>query len=433
MTDPAAYFLPEAAQLAAQGNARAAADLLTVGLKATPNNGQLLAQRALIQLEAASGKASPELVKAVRADASAAAKDDKAAAESAYVLGLLEENQGQPVKAEEMFRQALKNHRGDNESSSRIRIALARVLQLDRPAAVAPVEPKGKDDKKDPDLKGKDDKKDPDLKGKDDKKDPDLKGKDDKKDVKGKDDKKKDVKGKDDKKAPDAKDKDDGEVSLDQRLEELIVLALLGVQPGLDDDEDPALTKRLQESIELAKELIKSANPKTKGQGYMLLGQAMAKQGKRTEGLREYAKGLELVFPGMPTKDMNTLIEEHPAFLHPDVTKQPNPFLAEQFYGKGLHLYWEKKYPEAEKLFLQAVRYFSDDARYQYFLGLSQLAQKTVLKRDAAYFSFEKGARLEAANRPLLSEINASLERIQGPLRQQLNTWRQKAVETAAP
>ena len=78
--------------------------------------------------------------------------------------------------------------------------------------------------------------------------------------------------------------------------------------------------------------------------------------------------------------------------------------------------------------FTQAVRWYNQDARYQYFLGLSQLAQKTNVKRDAAIFSFEQGARIEAKQPMRVGEINASLERIQGELRQVLNSHRYKNI-----
>ena len=52
--------------------------------------------------------------------------------------------------------------------------------------------------------------------------------------------------------------------------------------------------------------------------------------------------------------------------------------------------------------------------------------------RDAAATAIERGARLEAANRPSLGEINASMERIQGPMRAFVNGYRQKAPRLAA-
>jgi tetratricopeptide (TPR) repeat protein len=127
---------------------------------------------------------------------------------------------------------------------------------------------------------------------------------------------------------------------------------------------------------------------------------------------------------------MGKLVGEHPAFQQPD-TSHPNPVLAEQFYGKGLHQYWSRNYGEAEALFKQAIQYYNQDARYQYYLGLSLLGQKGNVKRDAANFALEQAARLEAGNRPSMAEVNASLERLQGPMRAYVDSYRQKAVSAA--
>ena len=116
-------------------------------------------------------------------------------------------------------------------------------------------------------------------------------------------------------------------------------------------------------------------------------------------------------------------------FQQPDAARAPNAYLAEAHFGKGLHAYFARRYPEAENQFKQAVGFFGQDARYQYYLGLAQYAQKSKAKRDAALYSFEQGARLEAANRPAVSEINASLERIQGDLRRLINSYRLKGIE----
>ena len=61
--------------------------------------------------------------------------DAKAAAEAAYVLGRLEEQLGDMDKAEKLYRQAVKTHQGSPDESYRYRIALARLLLRDRPAA----------------------------------------------------------------------------------------------------------------------------------------------------------------------------------------------------------------------------------------------------------------------------------------------------------
>jgi tetratricopeptide (TPR) repeat protein len=194
-------------------------------------------------------------------------------------------------------------------------------------------------------------------------------------------------------------------------------------QPG---DDDLQTSKRLEESIKLANELIQSPDAKTRGEGYILLGGAQAKLGKKTEGLRNFVKGLELINPGMGIKDLAKIIESHPAFYQPDVVLQSNPVQAERNFGKGLEFFWAKKYEKAEDEFKNAVGMFDQDARYRYFLGMSRYLQNTKEKKMQAEVDFEQGARLEGNRKPGAREINSSLERIQGELRRVLNSYREK-------
>src|SRR5262249_20794822 len=131
--------------------------------------------------------------------------------------------------------------------------------------------------------------------------------------------------------------------------------------------------------------------------------------------------------------EMNDLVEDHPAFRRPDVEGSPNPIMAEKHFGEGIHHYWAKQYKEAEAQFKQSVRYYDKDARYHYYVGLAQIQQRTKAKRADADYSFRKGAQLEAkmaaSNPDAVREINASLERIQGELRQFLNGYRFEAKE----
>ena len=105
---------------------------------------------------------------------------------------------------------------------------------------------------------------------------------------------------------------------------------------------------------------------------------------------------------------------------------QPNSFLAETHFGKGLHSFWEAQYAAAEEEFRKALSYYDQDARYLYYLGLAEYLQNTKSKRAAAREHFEQGARLEAEHRPAPRVVNASLERLQGSLRQYLDSFRQK-------
>jgi tetratricopeptide (TPR) repeat protein len=140
-------------------------------------------------------------------------------------------------------------------------------------------------------------------------------------------------------------------------------------------------------------------------------------------------KGFDLAATGAEQgwSRLSKLLEERLSF-QPLEPPPSNPALADQFYARGLDLYFARRYAEAETQFSQAIQNHSQDARYQYYLGLSLVNQG---KRDAADAAFAEGAKLEAANRPSLGEINASLERIQGPLRSLVNSYRQK-TRTAA-
>src|SRR5262249_42113962 len=113
----------------------------------------------------------------------------------------------------------------------------------------------------------------------------------------------------------------------------LLQAALMGLQLA-PDEEDPATAARLRESIELAKQLINSAVPKIKGEGYMIWGQALARQGKRAEGLKLYTRGMQLVYPGAATKELGRLVDRVPAFQQQPAEQLGvlNSFLAERAY-----------------------------------------------------------------------------------------------------
>jgi hypothetical protein len=383
LTDPNEHYLPRMEQFLAAGNLKAALAEAIVALKAMPTDARLFAQRGLIRYEMVRGKGAKipdEAQKEIRADAATARKDEKAAAESAYLVGLLEEELGNWAEADKLYRQAIKLHVGAPDDAGKYRVALARLLLRDPPEGGAAPAPADNDKKK----------------------------------------------------------KDDKVGAIQAPQERTIVLhpwtpflvsAVIG-QP-VEDIEDKETAARLNETLKLAEELIASKNAKIKGQGYLLKGIALSKMGRRTEGLKEYAKGLQLIDPGTKTEDMSKLIEDHPAFQQPDASNTPNEIMAERHFGEGMHHYWSKQYPQAEAQFRQSVKYYNKDARYQYYLGLAQIHQKTRLKRDAAYYSFERGARLEAkmasTNPDAVREINASLERIQGEMRQLLNDFRYKA------
>jgi hypothetical protein len=127
---------------------------------------------------------------------------------------------------------------------------------------------------------------------------------------------------------------------------------------------------------------------------------------------------------------LSKLLAQLPALEKPE-PPPADPALADQFYAKGLNLFFSRRYAEAETEFKQAIQNYSQDARYQYFLGLALASQPDSLKRNAAAEALQLGARLEAANHPSLGEINASLERIQGAQRSFVNSFRQRSRAAA--
>ena len=144
LTDPTFYYLPRMEKLQAEGNLPAAFAEANVALKAMPEDARLFAARGLIRFEMARGlkaKMPADKQMEIRADADAAGKDEKLAAESAYINGLLDEELGKLDTAEKRYRQAIKLHddrKGPADEAGKYRFALGRLLLRDREPAAAP-------------------------------------------------------------------------------------------------------------------------------------------------------------------------------------------------------------------------------------------------------------------------------------------------------
>lgn len=381
LTDPSAFYLPEAKKLASVDNYSAALNTLDTGLKAIPNNPQLIIERALLTLDSAKGKTlSAEQQQQIKSDATAALASENTIGMAQFALGRLAEEMGQLTEAEAKFREAMKTANGD--LADQCRIALARVLLQQQNPAIGTATPE-----------------------------------------------------------PAANEKTSfylpsrGEEELRRHFQqnpEMLQAMLTAALTGLQVDDFGTLTPKekakIQEIMDLAEELLKSSNPEIKGQGLMFKGEAMSMSGKRTEGLKTFVDGLKLRYPGLSAEKLEQLIDSHPAFQVPDSLNQPNPVLAETHFARGMQMYWDDKFSNAEEQFKQAISYSKNDARYFYFLGLSQLGQKTKAKRELAYYNLEQASRLEMENLPGSDRINFALERIQGPLREFVNGFRRKAA-----
>jgi tetratricopeptide (TPR) repeat protein len=174
-----------------------------------------------------------------------------------------------------------------------------------------------------------------------------------------------------------------------------------------------------EEADRLADEVLSSA--KDDAEGLVLKAQAYAIKGLWTKALTTYVEGLRPHLRGEDTDALLDIIDRHPALKLPDSLKTPNPSAAGQHYSTGLRLFFERKYPDAEKEFTSAVENDSLDARFFYFLGLTRLM---LDHRDAAITDFEQAANLERQHRPDKATVNGALERVQGPPRQEMNRYR---------
>jgi hypothetical protein len=95
-----------------------------------------------------------------------------------------------------------------------------------------------------------------------------------------------------------------------------------------------------------------------------------------------------------------------------------------QLYGRGVHAYFAGEFTKALDQLSAAAEAGSQDPRVYYFRGLTDLK----LGREAeAAEDFQKGAELESNDRHCTFNVARSLERVQGQVRQQLETYRVEA------
>jgi len=368
LSRPAAYFTSQAQDLYDRGRMEAALTVLARAMKVVPaqDRGRLLAQRSLIELDAAQSKArgpipptEPLLIAAQR-DADAAVQTG--AAEGHYAAGRIAETLGRVDAAIASYRAALAAHGKLDTQGSRYRMALARVLLLPRQARPSPpaVPPKAaaRVGWRDP--------------------------------------------------AP-------YPARLFEERKSLVLMLVLGLQPPLLPGEEPGL----DEAEKLADEVLK-APPESVP--FTARAQALAIKGRWNLALQVYVEGIRPMLPREYYDGLLYLIRNDPRLKQPVSVRVPNPLAAEKHFAAGLNFYFDGDYINAERSFLLTIENDSQDARFFYFLGLSRLA---LNRRREAYADFNQGVLLERLNRPASVAVDQSLERIQGPARCILNEFRQ--------
>lgn len=91
-----------------------------------------------------------------------------------------------------------------------------------------------------------------------------------------------------------------------------------------------------------------------------------------------------------------------------------------ELYGYGVHRYYAGDYAEAQNVLNMVIDAGSEDPRPHYFRGLVQYQQGM---QDAAKSDFERAAELEARGKGS-STISQALQRIQGPVRKEIEMAR---------
>jgi tetratricopeptide (TPR) repeat protein len=343
--------------------------------------GLLLAQRSLLRLEMAmAGGKTVEFKDPLVENAIKDAKEAGDIALAHYALGRVFEELRKPDDALAEFTKAVNLHKAEDADSFRFRAARDRALTAPRVGPRPPIE----------------------------------------------------VKPADDKVGRRARDEDADAVALSASEEERLALVLLTVMleppcpfppPAFPVDADApaagaAKATPEEEAARVDAEKILSdpkAPVEARVEALLILGRSRDALKLYTEWLRKENK---MRAPYAQT--LKRIIEANRCLARPDTT--PNPLVAENYWGNGLRAFFAGRYAEAEEQFLAAVDADEEDARYFYFLGLSQLAQG---KQKDAKENFAEGAAVERKNGSRVA-VNASLERVQGSLRRILDEERNR-------
>ncbi len=368
--DVVAFYGKAASDLAEHNYPDKAIQLLDRMLAAaTPEQkGRLLAQRSLLRLEIAmAGGRTLEMTDDMVKQALADAKEAGEVAAAHYALGRIREELRDLDIALVEYSKAVDLHKANDAEGSRYKVAKARALIAPRTRRAA--EPKPVEDEK---KVGQLDREEADLLAL--------------------------------------------EPAEEQRLALVLLTVLLQPAPPAAPLPDTTVAEDLADKI--------LADPNS---SWDAKAQALAIKGRYTEALRMYAEGLQKgqKMRAEYSSTLMKLINQHPR-LAPRVNPTSNPLEGENHFGNGLRSYFAGEFAVAEKHLQAAVDAVDGDdenARYYYFLGLAQLGQGK--KKDAVQ-NFTDGAALERRGLPSRTAVNASLERVQGPLRRTLDDERNR-------
>jgi hypothetical protein len=107
---------------------------------------------------------------------------------------------------------------------------------------------------------------------------------------------------------------------------------------------------------------------------------------------------------------------------------QADDVLLEEFYGNGVHAYYQGDFTGAHSALSAAINGGTKDPRAFYFRGLAYLQ---LGRSQEAQADFQKGAELEVKDSSDFYPVSRSLERVQGRSRQMLEQYRAVVHATA--
>jgi len=111
--------------------------------------------------------------------------------------------------------------------------------------------------------------------------------------------------------------------------------------------------------------------------------------------------------------------------LGPAVTvNQAQDSLLQELYGQGVHAYFSGRYEEAHEFFSKAIEQGTQDPRCYYFRGC---VYAKLGRPDEAEADFKSGGEFEASGAAVQINVGQALQRIQGPIRLQLEEHRYAA------
>lgn len=119
-------------------------------------------------------------------------------------------------------------------------------------------------------------------------------------------------------------------------------------------------------------------------------------------------------------KELSLAIKNQAGSRDPVIKADPST-IADKFFANAARAFHSGSYAESESNIVKGIAIFGDDARYHYLLGLALYNQG---KTKEAATAFNKGAELESQGRPNGKSIDAVLERVQGNVRQVVNSYR---------